>query len=312
MSQFTRESTTDQVLEGISLEGKTAVVTGATSGLGLETARALASVGARVVILGRSANKLEAAAEQLKSLNLAGEIETGTLDLCDLDQIRNSASDLLQRFPEIHLLINNAGVMMCPLERTAQDFEMQFGTNHMGHFLFTCLIMPALLKGAPGRIVNLASAGHLYADINMDDPNYHSTPYEKWIAYGASKTANVLFAVGLDNRLKEKGIRSYAVHPGVIETELGRHMDDEESARFQQNPNIFHKSIPQGSATSVLAATSPDLEGQGAIYLEDCNIAKVNDDSAVPGGVRSYALNPERADRLWSISEDLVGEKFAW
>ena len=311
MTHFNRESTTDQVLEGISLEGKTAVVTGATSGLGLETARALASKGAKVVILGRSADKLAAASSELQSLNLAGEIETGTLDLCNLEQVRKSATDLVQRFPEINILVNNAGVMVCPLDRTVQGFEMQFGTNHMGHFLFTCLLMPSLLKGSPARIVNLASTGHRISDINLDDPNYESSEYEKWTAYGASKTANVLFSVGLDNRLKDKGIRSYAVHPGVIETDLMRHMDHSDETMLEKSVQ-FYKTVPQGSATSVLAATHPELENTGAVYLEDCQIAEINDAKASPGGVRSYALDPERADKLWTVSENLVGETFSW
>ena len=311
MSDFNSQSTTDEVLQGISLAGKTAVVTGATSGLGLETARALASVGAKVVILGRNKDKLAKAENELKSLSLAGDIETGVLDLCDLDQVRESAADLLSRFSEIHLLINNAGVMVCPLGRTAQGFEMQFGTNHVGHFLFTCLLMPALLKAAPARIVNLASAGHRISDINLDDPNYESTDYEKWTAYGASKTANVLFSVGLDQRLKDRGIRSYAVHPGAIETELSRHMGDQDRA-FVEKSSVQNKTIPQGAATSVVAATSPELEGQGGVYLDDCQVAEINDQQGVPGGVKSYALDAERADKLWTISEGLVGETFSW
>ena len=315
MSAFNKESTTDDVIAGISLAGKTALVTGASAGLGIETSRALASAGAKVVMVARDAAKLDAALQGVREALPEAELDTAIVDLADLDSVRAGAADILARFPAIDLLINNAGVMACPLMRTAQGFEMQFGTNHVGHFLLTCLLQPALVAGAPARVVNLSSAGHRFADMQWDDPNYEHSDYAPWPAYGQAKTANVLFSVGLDARLKSQGVRAFAVHPGAIHTELARHLDEETMAALvAANPGaggMEFKSIPQGSATSVWAATSPDLEGQGGLYLEDCHIASEVSDDPI-GGVESYAIDPESADRLWALSEDLVGQRFAF
>lgn len=315
MSAFNAESTTDQVIEGIALNGDIALVTGASSGLGVETSRALAAAGAEVVMLARDETKLEAAAAGLREGNPAATFHTHLVDLADLASVRRAAADLLESYPTAQLLINNAGVMACPLMRTADGFEMQFGTNHIGHFLLTCLLQPALLAGAPGRVVNLSSGGHKFANFNFDDPNYESRDYEKWQAYGESKTANVLFTVGLDARLKDSDVRAYAVHPGVIMTELSRHMVQEDfetlSSRAPGDGELTFKSVEQGAATSVWAATSPDLEGHGGIYLEDCQVAA----PATPGsgsGVEDYAVDREAAERLWGLSEQLVGERFAF
>ncbi len=311
MGNFGQQSTTNDVIDGISLTGKTAVITGATAGLGIETSRALAGAGAKVVMVGRDEKKLQAAADQLRSMDFKGGVDTELMDLTDLDSVRSAAESLLARYPQLDILVNNAGVMVCPLGRTKQGFETQFGTNHLGHFLFTCLLAPALIAAAPARVVNLSSAGHRIAEINFDDPNFENSEYEKWRAYGASKTANALFAVGLDNRLKSKGVRSYAVHPGIIQTDLARHMSEDDKVLFSR-PDVFYKSVPQGAATSVWAATSPDLADRGAIYLEDCHIAELTDNPEQRGGVRSYALDTDKADRLWEISENLVGTTFSW
>lgn len=315
MSAFNAESTTDQVIEGISLRGDIALVTGASSGLGVETSRALAAAGAEVVMLARDEAKLEAAAAALRQGNPDAVIHTHLVDLADLASVRHAAADLLESYPTIQLLINNAGVMACPLMRTADGFEMQFGTNHLGHFLLTCLLQPALLAGAPGRVVNLSSGGHKFANFNFDDPNYASRDYDKWQAYGESKTANVLFTVALDARLKHSDVRALAVHPGVIMTELSRHMQQEDfeslSERAPGDGELTFKSVEQGAATSTWAATSPELEGRGGIYLEDCQVAE----PATPGsggGVEGYAVDPEAAERLWSLSEELVGERFSF
>ncbi len=314
MAAFNAGPTTDEVIEGISLAGDIALVTGASSGLGVETSRALAAAGAEVVMLARDAAKLEAAADALREADPGATFHTHLVDLADLASVRRAAADLLESYPTIQLLINNAGVMACPLMRTADGFEMQFGTNHLGHFLLTCLLQPALLAGAPGRVVNLSSGGHRFANFNFDDPNYASRDYDKWQAYGESKTANVLFTVGLDARLKASDVRAFAVHPGVIMTELSRHMQQEDfealSARAPGDGELTFKSVEQGAATSTWAATSPDLEGRGGIYLEDCQIAApVAPGSA--GGVEDYALDSDAAERLWRLSEELVGERFA-
>ena len=311
MGSFNASSTTTEVIEGISLAGKVAVVTGASSGLGVETARTLAGVGAHVLLLARKRDKLEQVANSLREDNPGAQIDLEIMDLADLDSVRQAAAAIVQKYPGIDLLINNAGVMACPLGRTAQGFEMQFGTNHLGHFLFACLLAPALADGA--RVVSLSSGGHKFGKMDFDDPNYNKRDYEKWSAYGQSKTANALFAVGLDDRLKSRGVRVFAVHPGIIMTELSRHMDKEDyellNARLPEGQEMSLKSVEQGAATSVWAATSPDLAGQGGIYLEDCHIAE----AAAPGsegGVESYAVDHSAADRLWELSENLVGQTF--
>ena len=312
MSEFGFDSTTDQVIQGIDLGGQRAVVTGASSGLGVETARCLAAAGAAVTMVARDAGKLESAVAQVREAVAGATIDTALLDLADLDSVRRGAADILSQSPEINLLINNAGVMACPLMRTAQGFEMQFGTNHVGHFLLTCLLVPALEAGAPARVINLSSAGHRFGALNLDDPNYQQREYEKWTAYGQSKTANALFSVGLDQRLRDRGVRSLAVHPGMIMTELSRHMDpsDMEAILRGRDPaELSFKTVEQGAATSVWGASSPDLADKGGLYLEDCHIAE----AALPdseGGVEAYALDPGIADQLWQLSESLVGQEF--
>ncbi|KAA1188984.1 SDR family NAD(P)-dependent oxidoreductase [Pseudohalioglobus sediminis] len=312
MSEFGFQSTAEDVAEGIDLSGRRAVITGASSGLGVETARVLASRGAAVLMVARDAAKLEAAVAEVRESVPAATLDTALLDLADLDSVRAGAADILQKAPVINLLVNNAGVMACPLSRTAQGFEMQFGTNHLGHFLLTGLLAPALLAGAPARVVNLSSAGHRFAPVDMDDPNYQQREYDKWQSYGQSKTANALFSVGLDQRLREHGVRAFAVHPGMIMTELGRHMeasDFELIARGRKPEELPFKSVAQGSATSVWAATSPDLDGKGGLYLEDCHVAEPATAEA-EGGVEAYALDPGEADKLWQLSEALVGQRF--
>jgi len=306
---FGFSSTTDDVVQGIDLAGRRAVITGATSGLGLETARALAGQGAEIVILGRSGDKLSAAKRYLAEQGVRGAVRTAILELADLDSVRAAAEELLGAVDSIDILVNNAGVMVCPFGTTAQGFEMQFGTNHLGHFLFTCLLAPALVAGAPARVVNLASSGHRVAPLDFNDPNFERRKYNRWVAYGGSKTANVLFTVGLDTRLRGKGVRALAVHPGVISTDLGRHLTDNDRAMFTKPPEPY-KSIQQGAATSVWAATAPELEGVGGRYLANCQIAEVDDSADPTHGVKSYAISPDDAERLWQLSETLVGRSF--
>ncbi len=313
MSMLDANTTTDDVIAQVSLAGKLALVTGASSGLGIETSRALASAGAGVIMCARDQGKLDAAMAEIRETEPAAELQPLLMDLADLDSVRSAAASVLEAFPAIDLLINNAGVMACPLMRTAQGFEMQFGTNHLGHFLFSCLIAPALLAAAPARVVNLSSAGHKFANVDFGDPNYLQRDYDKWQAYGESKTANALFTVGLDTRLRERGVRAYAVHPGVIMTGLARHMDEADlqslSERAPGDAPLSFKTLAQGAATSVWAAVAPELADRGGIYLENCQIGK----PAVQGGdsgVESYALDAAAAERLWALSETLVGQSF--
>jgi NAD(P)-dependent dehydrogenase (short-subunit alcohol dehydrogenase family) len=312
MNRFDATSTTDQVIDGISLEGKLAVVTGASSGLGVETCRVLAGAGATVLMVARDEAKLEAVAQELRDEVPGAQLHTQVMDLADLNSVRTAATEILLHHPQIQLLINNAGVMACPLSRTAQGFEMQFGTNHLGHFLFTGLLAQALIDGAPGRVVNLSSAGHKFARFNFDDPAYYDREYDKWQAYGESKTANVLFTVGLDLRTRERGVRSFAVHPGVIMTNLARHMEEADLATLRARspagePLVF-KTLQQGAATTVWAAASPDLARRGGIYLEDCQIAHASAHGSK--GVEPYAVDVAAADRLWLLSEEFVGQSF--
>ena len=317
MTTFDANSTTGDVIEGISLAGKVAVVTGASAGLGIETARVLAAAGARVLLVARDGKKLEPVLQSLQAELPDAQLDSALMDLADLDSIRTAAADIVARFGCIDLLINNAGVMACPLARTAQGFELQFGTNHLGHFLFTSLLAPALVAGAAqsgqdSRVIALSSAGHRFGEMNFEDPNYERRDYDKWVAYGQSKTANALFAVGLDARFRERGVRAFAVHPGVIMTELSRYMvpEDFELLRAAAPPGeeMTFKSVEQGAATSVWGATSPQLAGLGGLYLEDCHIAEPAT-VGKSGGIADYARDPALADRLWVLSEALVGRQ---
>ncbi|MBX7501611.1 SDR family NAD(P)-dependent oxidoreductase [Qipengyuania sp. YG27] len=320
MSNFGFESTADEVLEGKDLSGRTAFVTGGYSGLGMETARALAAKGAHVILSGRDTTKLAAAADEIAETTGA-KVDTLVCDLASLDSVRAAAKEANERFENIDLLINNAGVMACPLGRTADDFEMQFGTNHLGHFLLTNLLMPLVEKGSEPRIVNLSSRGHHIDQMHFDDPNYESRDYDKWQAYGQSKTANILFAVGLEKRLADKGIHAYALHPGGIMTNLGRHMTEEDRqwmmermrkvAEESGQQSQGFKSIPQGAATTCWVATTDELAGKGGVYCEDCHVAERDDEDPM-GGVRGYAIDEGNAEKLWALSEELVGETFAY
>ena len=311
--QSGQETTTDEIISGVDLSGKTAVVTGGSAGLGVETARVLAGAGARVVMAARDPAKLQAAVDQLMAANPNAKLETLIVDLADLSSVRAAATELLERCPRIDLLINNAGVMACPLAHTRDGFELQFGTNHLGHFVFTCSLVPSLLAAAPARVVNLSSAGHKMGAVDLEDPNFERREYEKWLAYGQSKTANVQFSVALNARLSGRGVTVNAVHPGMIMTELGRHLQPADIEALQARSaglDTTFKSIPAGAATSVWAATSAELEGRGGLYLEDCNIADPVNDSNPAGGYTDYALDAQAAEGLWQLSEQLVQQTF--
>jgi NAD(P)-dependent dehydrogenase (short-subunit alcohol dehydrogenase family) len=302
------ETTTDEALAGVDLRGTVALVTGASTGLGLETARALAAAGAMVTLALRSADRGAVAEASIRERVPDAVLDCGLVDLTSLASVRDFAAWFSSIHDRLGILINNAGVMATPFERTADGFELQFGTNHLGHFLLTNLLTPLLIAAAPARVVNLSSGAHRSSDIIWDDPNYERREYDKFQAYGQSKTANILFTVELDRRLRERGVRSYAVHPGMIATELGRYMTRDDygalSERAKRSPGGKfppRKSIESGAATSVWAATAPELHSQGGVYCEDC---AVNDQPA------PYALDAEAARRLWSLSEELVGQSF--
>jgi NAD(P)-dependent dehydrogenase (short-subunit alcohol dehydrogenase family) len=303
-------STTDDVLEGFDLTGRRVVITGASTGLGEETARALAAHGTAVTMAVRDIERGEAAATRVRDSVPDADLELRQLDLASLGSIRTFAAAFLADHDRIDVLIDNAGVMACPYATTADGFELQFGTNHLGHFLLTVLLTPALIAAAPSRVVVLSSRGHRFSPVDLDDPNFERTEYEPWLAYGRAKSANALFAVAYDRRFADQGVRAFSLHPGGIMTELGRHLTEESIATLQANVpggQMKWKSIPQGAATSVWAATSPDLDGRGGLYLEDCSIAELTDDPQAESGVRAYAVDPDTADALWELSARMVG-----
>ncbi|GAA4007000.1 SDR family NAD(P)-dependent oxidoreductase [Deinococcus rubellus] len=313
-SPFGARSTALEVVAGHNLSGKTAVVTGAASGIGVETARALLSAGARVLLAVRDTAKGEAVAQELRRSTGNDAAEVVELDLSSLASVRAAAARILERVPRLDILINNAGVMVTPFSRTADGFEMQFGTNHLGHFLLTELLMPALLAAAPARVVALSSSGHRRSDVRLDDLNYDSRPYEKWEAYGNSKTANALFAVGLTRKYGSQGVTANSVNPGGIMTGLQKHLPAEEQRAMgwmdeNGNLNPVFKTVEQGAATSVWAAVGAELEGVGGLYLEDVQEALPVDPSRPYVGYLPYLRDGEKAQRLWDESEKLVGLK---
>ena len=319
-NNFGAKSTTDDVLTGVDLTGMRILVTGASAGLGVETARALAAHGANVVGAARDLAKARTATQDVQAAARAGG---GTFDLVELDlaslaSVRTCADALLADGRAFDVIIANAGVMACPKGQTQDGFETQFGTNHLGHFVLVNRIATLLRPGA--RLVNLSSAGHRYADVDLDDPNFERRAYDEWLAYGRSKTANVLFAVEFDRRHRDRGVRATAVHPGGIQTELGRHLTQEamdnliasinEAQQAANAPAFEYKTIPQGAATSVWAAVVAPADEIGGRYCEDCHVAEVTVGEGIRSGVRSYALDPERAKALWARSEQMVGEQF--
>jgi NAD(P)-dependent dehydrogenase (short-subunit alcohol dehydrogenase family) len=318
---FGAESTTDEVLEGVSLTGKRVLVTGVSAGLGVETARALVAHGAEVLGAARDlAKATEATAPVRAGAANGGSLGLVQLDLASLASVCACADALVASGKPFDLVICNAGVMATPSGKTADGFETQFGTNHLGHFVLVNRIASLMKPGA--RLINLSSAGHQISDVDLDDPNFERTPYHAWVGYGRSKTANILFAVEFDRRHKDRGIRAAALHPGAIHTELSRYLSDEarrelteimtQVARLPGAKPIVYKSVPQGAATSVWAAAVAKADAVGGRYCEDCHVADVIDAPGFTfGGVRPYALNPDTAKALWAKSEDMVGERFA-
>jgi NAD(P)-dependent dehydrogenase (short-subunit alcohol dehydrogenase family) len=316
---FDASSTIWDVIEGIDLSGRRAIVTGASSGIGVETARALATAGAEVTLAVRDTAAGERTAANLRQTTGAA-VQVGRLDLAHLASVHGfvSAWD-----GPLHLLINNAGVMALPARQlTDQGWELQFATNHIGHFALTCGLHEALASGAQDgaetRIVSLSSRGHLRSPVVFDDLHFDRRPYDPWLAYGQSKTANILLAVEAHRRWSSDGITANAVHPGAIfETNLSRHMAPDVLERVwsqvrerqARSGGIGFKTPEQGAATSVLVATSPQLSGIGGRYFEDCNEAQPLPPDFSPetaSGVAPYALDPDNAARLWEVSERLL------
>jgi NAD(P)-dependent dehydrogenase (short-subunit alcohol dehydrogenase family) len=323
MSAFGRDTTTDEVLDGLDLSGRRFLITGAASGLGRESARALAAHGASVTLLARSSERAKGAVAEVAGMVRGADLEAGVADLGDLGSIRAFADSYLADHGELDVLINNAGVMACPLGHTADGFETQFGTNHLGHFLLTALLFSALQAGEQPRVVTLTSAGHSRADVDLEDPNFEHTEYTPWVAYGQAKTANALFARELARRAGPSGLLSFAVHPGGIVTDLGRHLNDDlinemvdfarrRSAAAGENggPADMHfKTVEAGAATQVWAATTSELADHNGAYLANCGLGVLGADPGV-NGFMPYLLDDAHAGALWELSERLVGQRF--
>ncbi|MET0287079.1 MAG: SDR family NAD(P)-dependent oxidoreductase [Polyangiales bacterium] len=309
---FGADTTADEVLQGIDLTGKRVLVTGASGGLGAETARALAARGAEVIVSARDIDKVQDVIREIGA-STGARLAFDALELGSFASVRAFAQRFLNHYDRLDLLINNAGIMACPQGKTSDGFELQFGTNHLGHFLLTGLLSPLLGQGA--RVVSVSSLAHTISPVLFDDIQFERRAYDKWVAYGQSKTANVLFAVALHERLARRGASAFSLHPGAIETDLGRYQSEEDRARSRaarERGVVKYKSIPAGAATSCYAATAPELEGKGGAYLMDCAIAPVSEAARDLSSVRPYAIDPTMAELLWKVSEELVGERFAY
>lgn len=321
-SGFNASSSASDVIKGINLEGKIAIVTGGYAGIGLETARILSAAGATVIVPARSMKKAH------ENLTGIANVEVEEMDLVNPLSIDAFAEKFLASGRPLHLLINNAGIMWVPLRRDSRGFETQLSTNHLGHFQLTARLWSALKKAEGARVINVSSFGHQIASFNFDDPNFESREYETLQGYGQSKTANILFTVELDNRAKAFGVRAFSLHPGSVnDTDLGR---EAPMALFQQigthdeNGNIFPevakklKTIPQGAATTIWCATTAQLNNIGGVYCEDADIAELDlgniehkyDDPSTLRGVKLYALEEANAKRLWKLSEEMTGITF--
>ncbi len=314
MSSFGRESTAAEVVGGLDLSGQVFFITGTSSGLGEESARVIAGRGARVAMLARNPQANLEAAERIRSSVPDADLSLHQVDLADLADVAAFTATVTDQFDRIDVLMNNAGVMCCPFARTTDGFEMQFGTNHLGHFALTAGLLARLRRAEQPRVVTLSSGGHRISDVDLDDPNFERTPYDPWVAYGRSKSANVHFAAELARRFGDE-IISLSVHPGAIPTNLGRHMTTEmlEGMRARAKANspsgqgLQMRSLESGAATQVWAATAPELSDQNGKYLADCNVAEPGTGET---GYAPHIYNPPTEAALWKLSEHLTGLSF--
>ena len=307
-SGFGEHTTAREVLAGIDLTGKVAIVTGGYSGIGTETTRVLSEAGATVIVPAKTPEKAKAALEGF------ARVEQDTLDLEDPASIDAFAARFVASGRPLHMLINSAGIMACPFSRDARGYERQFATNHLGHFQLTARLWPALEKANGARVISVSSRGHRRGAVDFEDPFFERRPYDKLVAYGQSKTANVLFAIALDRRAQSKNVRAFSLHPGAIFTDLARHMTPaelralgaviDENGNRPATPGPGYKTVPEGAATQVWCATSPQLDGKGGVYCEDVDIAlPAPADTKGLTGVLPWAIDPDLAERLWTASE---------
>lgn len=312
-AEFGATTSTDEVLDGVDLAGRRYLVTGSSGGLGLETCRSLAAHGASVIMVARDVAKNALARTSILESCPGAELVPIECDLGSLVSVRRAVGEILESTSHLNGIVANAGIMATPFGTSADGHESQFAVDHLGHFLLVRELLELLARSAPARVVIVSSAGHRMGDVDLDDVDFHHREYDPFVAYGAAKTCNVLHAVGIDERWRDRGVRAFAVHPGGIHTELGRYMTPEVISqllsRMEGASSFEWKSIPQGAATQVWALTSPDLDGTGALYCEDCRVSPVltEDVAGVDGpGVAARAVDPNRATRLWDLSEQLV------
>jgi len=310
-SPFGYRSTAREVAEAADVNGKRVVVTGGYSGIGTQTVAALAAGGAQVIV---GARRLDAAREVLDTLD--GDITAMALDLSDPASIDAFCEQVAAHWDRIDILINNAAVMACPETRDARGYEMQFATNHLGHFQLTTRLWPLLKAAGGARVVALSSIGHRLNGLDLADPNWEQRDYAKWPAYGAAKSANALFALHLDQLGEPHGVRAFSVHPGGIATPLQRHLTMEEQRAMgwydeEGNTHEAFKSTEEGASTTVWAATSPMLEGHGGVYCENCDVAAPFSEDAPHQGAHPHILDHDLAAALWTKSEELTGVRFA-
>jgi NAD(P)-dependent dehydrogenase (short-subunit alcohol dehydrogenase family) len=317
-SAFGASSTAEEVIRGIDLSGKVAIVTGGYSGIGLETARVLHAAGATVIVPARDLPKAQAALAGLDG------VEIELMDLLDPISIDAFTAGFLASGRPLHILVNSAGIMACPLQRDSRGYEAQFATNHLGHFQLVSRLWPALVQARGARVVSVSSWGHRRSPVVFEDPHFEHREYDRWAAYGQSKTANILFAVTLDERGRDAGVRAFSVHPGgIVDTGLGKFLSQDElravgaideHGKAVHDPERGYKNVEEGAATSVWCAVTPELDGLGGVYCQDCNVAPLipADSTEVyamgvkPPGVYPYAVDPEAAQRLWNLSEQLL------
>jgi len=311
---FNGRTTSEEIVAGLDLRGKTIVVTGASGGLGFEAARVLAGAGAEIVMVARNPDKNAEAAARIAAGQPDAKLHRVTMDLAEQASVRRAAAEILAAHPKIHALINNAGIMGGPFQTNADGLELHLAVNHIGPFLFTNLLMPALKAAAPSRIVILSSAGHRLPGLDLDDLNFAKRDYHYQLAYCQSKRANVLHAVALAKRLAGSGVTANAVHPGAIRTEVFRDVpesDAQMAIAWSAQSGSPEKTPSQGAATEVWAAVSPELDGVSGLYLEDCRIAEhIPSDDFGAAGVAEEALDERMAELLWAASEKIVGQTF--
>jgi NAD(P)-dependent dehydrogenase (short-subunit alcohol dehydrogenase family) len=309
-SPFGAASTAEDVMAGIDLDGRLAIVTGGYSGIGVVTARALAAAGARVLVPARDPDRAHRALADVDG------VQVRALDLMDADTIAAFCASLRRQGTPVDLLVNSAGIMASPLQRDREGHEAQFATNHLGHYRLVCGLWPLLAAAGGARVISVSSRAHQLAGVTFDDIDFERRAYDKWQAYGQSKTANALFAMALDRRGSGHGVRAFSLHPGQILTELGRHLSAEEVAAFDAtdergqprlDPDKGMKSLAQGAATSLWCATSPLLDGHGGVYCEDCNIAPPSSAAQGRKGVAAWAMDASLAEHLWHVSKAWTG-----